>query len=185
MVHLRFAGSDQHKAVERIVLSALVLASLSTLGCGYHLAGKAVAIPENIDSIAIPVFVNRTTKYKLEQRLTTAVVDEFISRTRYRITSDPQSAKALLFGEVIDFRSTPVIFSGGAGSTYLITVRLKVSLKDLTTKKLLYENNNFDFREEFEISRDPTVFFPEEGPAVDRLARDFSKSLVSSVLEAF
>jgi hypothetical protein len=185
MAHDSFCLPNQHKGAERILLSVLVFAFLLTPGCGYHLAGKAAAIPENIDSIAIPVFVNKTTKYKLEQRLTSAVVDEFISRTRYRITSDTQSAKALLSGEVMDFRSTPVIFSGGAGSTYLITVRLRVSLKDLTTGKLLYENRNFAFREEFEISRDPTVFFPEEGPAVDRLAREFSKSLVSSVLEAF
>jgi Lipopolysaccharide-assembly len=153
-------------------------------GCGYHVAGKATAIPQSIDSIAIPIFTNRTPKYRLEQRLTAAVVDEFIARTHYRIT-DPTSAKALLAGEVTEFRSDPVIFAGGVGSTFLVTVRMRISLKDLSTKKLLFENNNFYFREEFQISSDYTEFFPEEGPAVDRLAKELSRTLVSSILESF
>ena len=154
-------------------------------GCGYRLAGKATAIPANVDSVAIPIFTNNTTKYRLEQRLTFAVVDQFLARTRYRIVPDASQAKALLTGEVTEFTSTPVIFAGGAGATFLVTVRMRVLLKDTTTQKLLFENNNFYFREEFEISRGSKEFFPEEGPAMDRLAREFSRTLVSSILEAF
>jgi Lipopolysaccharide-assembly len=163
----------------------LVLLALTLAACGYRLAGKATAIPASIDSVAIPVFVNKTMKYRLEQRLTSAVVDEFVARTPYRVVPEPSAAKALLTGEVIEFTSTPVIFAGGAGSTFLVTVRMRVSLKDLSTQKLLFENNNFFFREEFEISRDSREFFPEEGPAMDRLAKEFSRTLVSSILESF
>jgi len=166
------------------LLVSLVLLVLATSNCGYHVAGKAAAMPQNIDSIAIPIFVNKTPKYRLEQRLTAAVVDEFVARTGYRIT-DPLAAKALLTGEVTEFRADPVIFAGGAGSTFLVTVRMRVALKDLSTKKLLFENNNFYFREEFEISRASREFFPEEGPALDRLAKEFSRTLVSSILESF
>ena len=166
-----------------LVACAALWAVLSP-GCGYHVAGKASAIPQGIDSIAIPTFTNRSPKYRLEQRLTAAVVDEFIARTHYRIT-DRASAKALLSGEVTEFRADPVIFAGGAGSTFLVTVRMRISLKDLSTQKLLFENNNFYFREEFEISRDFREFFPEEGPALDRLAKEVSRTLVSTILESF
>jgi hypothetical protein len=142
-------------------------------------------IPGNVDSIAIPVFVNKTIKYSIEQRLTSAVVNEFVARTHYQITSDPESAKVLLSGEVTEFRSTPVIFANGVATTYAITVRMRVSLKDLVTKKLLFENNNYTFREEFEISSQAPQFFPEEGPAMDRLAMSFAKSLVSTILDSF
>jgi Lipopolysaccharide-assembly len=154
-------------------------------GCGYHLSGKVTAIPGNVDSIAIPVFVNKTIKYSIEQRLTSAVVNEFIARTHYQITSDPQSANALLSAVVTEYRSTPVIFSNNGATTYVITVRMQVSLKDLKTNKLLFENNNYSFREEFEISSQPGPFFPEEGPAMDRLAVAFAKSLVSTILSSF
>lgn len=154
-------------------------------GCGYRLSGKAAMIPGNVDSIAIPVFVNKTIKYSIEQRLTSAVVNEFVARTHYQITSDPQSAQALLSGQVTEFRSTPVIFANGVATTYVITVRMRVSLKDLVTNKLLFENNNYAFREEFEISSQAPQFFPEEGPAMDRLAVTFAKSLVSTILDSF
>ncbi len=162
-----------------------LLSGLLAAGCGYRLAGKAAAIPESVDSIAVPIFTNRTTKYRLEQRLTSAVVDELTSRTRYRISSDPASAAAVLTGVVTGFTSTPVIFSGRAGSTFLVTVRLQVDLKDSRSKKLLFENRNYFFREEFEISRAAQDFFPEEGPALDRLAKAFSRDLVSTILESF
>ncbi len=165
------------------LLTLLLIAALA--GCGYHISGKATAIPESIDSIAVPTFVNRSVKYRLEQRLTAAVVDELIARTRYRVTPDPSQAKALLTGEVLDFTSTPVVLAGGAGSTYLVIVRMRVELRDQKTRKLLFENQNFVFREEFEISQQATQFFPEEGPALDRLSMDFSRSLVSTILESF
>jgi hypothetical protein len=64
-------------------------------------------------------------------------------------------------------------------------VRMRVQLKDLKTDKLLFENQNFVFREEYEISQQATTFFPEEGPALDRLSMEFSRSLVSTILESF
>jgi len=178
-------STNLNRASSNVSLTCLVAFWLVlSCGCGYHVAGKATAIPQNIDSIAIPIFVNRAPKYRLEQRLTAAVVDEFIARTHYRIT-EAASAKALLTGEITEFRADPVLFAGGAGSTFLVTVRMRVSLRDLSDKKLLFENNNFYFREEFEISRDFREFFPEEGPALDRLAKEFSRTLVSTILESF
>ena len=178
-------SSNCNRRGSRCGLTAVpVLWLVLSPACGYHVAGKASAIPQGIDSIAIPTFTNQTPKYRLEQRLTAAVVDEFIARTHYRIT-DSASAKALLSGEVTEFRADPVIFAGGAGSTFLVTVRMRIALKNLSTQKLLFENNNFYFREEFEISRDFREFFPEEGPALDRLAKEVSRTLVSTILESF
>ena len=166
-------------------LYILVFGATLFVGCGYQLAGKATAIPESVDSIAVPIFTNQTSKYRLEQRLTAAVVDELISRTKYRILSNPASARAVLIGVVTEFTSAPVIFAGGAGSTFLVTVRLHVTLKDSRSNKVLFENRNYFFREEFEISRASEDFFPEEGPALDRLASAFSRDLVSTILESF
>lgn len=64
-------------------------------------------------------------------------------------------------------------------------VRMRVRLKDLKTDKLLFENQNYFFQEEFEISQNPSKFFPEEGPALDRLAQEFSRNFVTTLLESF
>ena len=67
----------------------------------------------------------------------------------------------------------------------LVTVTLRVRLVDRESGKIVYQNRNFVFRNQYEISTDIPSFFQEEGPALDRMARDFARSLVSAVLEKF
>ena len=64
-------------------------------------------------------------------------------------------------------------------------MRLKVLLEERETKKILYKNDNYLFREVYEISTNPLTFFDEEGPAMDRMAKDFASRLVADVVENF
>jgi len=57
-------------------------------------------------------------------------------------------------------------------------VRL-VRVKD---SKVLWENNDFLYRERFQLNSNVKDFFPEEGPALERLARQFAASLASAVM---
>jgi len=61
---------------------------------------------------------------------------------------------------------------------------MKVSLVD-SHGKVLFENPNYSFHDQYQISREITSFFEEESPAVDRLSQDFARTLVSNILEAF
>ena len=61
---------------------------------------------------------------------------------------------------------------------------MKVRLTD-KNNRVLYENQNYLYREQYQISPEVTSFFQEEGPALDRLSRDFARQLVSNVLEAY
>jgi hypothetical protein len=65
------------------------------------------------------------------------------------------------------------------------TVTMKVRLEERATGNVLYHNDNFVFREPYEISTDIPSFFEEESPALDRLSRDFAQRLVADVLEQF
>ena len=67
----------------------------------------------------------------------------------------------------------------------LLTVRCEVTLTDRETQKVLFHTDKFVFRNEYEITTDIPSFFQEEGPALDRMARDFAQTLVSAVLEKF
>ena len=62
------------------------------LSCGYHVSGTADVLPKNVKTIAIPAFGNITTRYKLSDVLSAAVTREFISRTRYQVVTDVNSA---------------------------------------------------------------------------------------------
>ena len=50
---------------------------------------------------------------------------------------------------------------------------------------MLYENPAYLFREEYQVSRELSSFFEEDSPALERLSREFARTLVSNVLEGF
>lgn len=164
----------------------MLAAVLAAGGCGYRIVGRANALPAGVQTIAIPAFANRTTTYRIEQRLTEAVVHEFIARTKYRVVSEADGADLALQGEVTNIGSGAVLFdpTTGRATTVLVTMNLRIALQD-RAGKVLYQNNNFVFREPYEISVDIPSFFQEEGPALDRMSRDFATQLVSDVLDNF
>lgn len=164
--------------------------------CGYRVGGAASNLPPGIKVIAVPALENQTNRYRIEQIMTQSVVREFLARTKYRIVSTEDSANAVLHGEITSLESTPVVFdtsvqsptaptSTARATTMLVSVHMRVWLEEKETKKILYRNDNFLFREPYEISTNPSTFFDEQGPALDRMAKDFASRLVADIVENF
>jgi Lipopolysaccharide-assembly len=166
---------------------AFLFSILSFAGCGYHVAGRASRLPSEWKEIAVPAFKNDTMRYRIEQRLTAAVIREFVTRTKYRIIQDEASADAILHGEVLTIETAPMLFNSTTGqvTTQLVTIHVRVQLIDNRTQKLVYKNNDMVFRDEYQISSDVQSFFDEQSPAIDRMAHAFASQLVSNVLENF
>lgn len=184
---LRQRPSPLRARAARIALSFAALAGIACAGCGYHVAGRASRLPADWSSIAIPAFKNDTTRYRIEQRLTEAVIREFIERTKYRIVQNVESADGVLHGEVRSVETSPVIFNSTTGEVELmiVTIHTKVLLVDNKTSKPLYESDDMVFRDEYQISSDVQSFFDEQSPALGRMAKDFASKLVSNVVENF
>ena len=174
------------------VLGFALIAALATLlfwlgGCGYHVVGTENHLPATVHTIAVPVFRNETTNYRIEQRLTDATVHELLARTKYHVVAKPEAGDTVLFGTVLTIVGNPVVFDNVTGrvTTVLVTVVVAVRLVDRATGNVLYQNGNLVFREPYEVSTDIPSFFEEEGPALDRMSQDFAARLVSAVMENY
>ena len=163
------------------------LVALSLSGCGYHVAGRSDALPPGIHVIAVPALENATTSYRIEQRLTSATVHEFLAKTPYKVVSNPSTGDAVLHGKVVGLEVVPLLFdtASGRATTMLVTVKCEVTLTQTSTQKVLYHNDNFLFRNEYELSTNVTSFFGEQDPALDRVASDFAQRLVAAVTENY
>jgi len=153
--------------------------------CGYKPAGKGKSLPAGIKTIAVPVFQNTSLKYRVEQRFTQAVISEILKRARaLRVVTNQDDADAVLNGDIRGFRASGSILDD-RGRTRVWDVRIIVSVvvRDLKTHKILFENPRMSFEGEYELSNDPQSFFNEENPAVDRIARDFAQTIVSTIME--
>lgn len=156
-------------------------------GCGYHTAGHIVTLPQGIRTIAVPGFVNQTQSYKVEQRLTSAVVRELTTRTQYHILNQLSAdADATLHGTVVSTYTSPLTYDSrtGRAASVLVVVSMKVLLSDKNGKSL-YDNPAYTFREQYQVSNELPSFFEEDSPAFERLSREFAQTLVSNILEGF
>ncbi len=168
----------------RRALASLLL--LVTTGCGYHVAGSATHVPGNVRTLAVPVFITRAQQYRTETVFTDAVIRELNTRTRYKIINSTEGSDAILQGTILSEAVAPLTYdsSSGATSSYLITVQAKITLTG-SDGKLLYTNDRFLFRDQFQSTQDLSAFIQEDGPAVKRLARDFAQAMVSDLLNSF
>lgn len=174
--------------LEKILFSAAValVCGLTASGCGYRVVGRTNTLPAEAQTIAIPAFTNQTTTYRIEQIFTQSVVREFIARTKYRVVPEEDGADLVLHGQVIGLAAGAVGFDpvSGVTTTVLVTVTARVQLVD-SKGKPVYQNNNLVFREPYQISENPNLFFQEEGPALGRMSKDFADQVVSDILENF
>lgn len=176
------------KPTRRTCFSLILLCtSLVSSGCGYHVAGHTGNLPSEWKTIAVPAFKNDTTRYRIEQRFTEAVIRQFVQRTKYRIVQNAGDADALLQGEVLSIETDPVLFNATTGqvTAMVVQVHTKVRLEDTKTQKVVYKNDDMVFRDEYQISTDVQSFFEEQDPALERMAKDFAAQLVSNVVENF
>jgi hypothetical protein len=177
------------KRALQLTVVVMMLASLTS--CGYALAGKGSSLPTYVRSVGIPLFINSTPIFDLEQVLTQRVRVEFISRGKYRVTPDSSGTDAVLTGEITSVALQPTAFNEQQqAARYAITVVVKVELKDLKQNKTLYENPGLTFRDEYEVTsgatnQSPADFLGQNRDALDRLSQDFARSVVSTILEAF
>lgn len=173
--------------VRRALLALVTLVGVEFAACGYHVAGKTSSLPSDWFTIAIPAFKNDTTRYRIEQRFTEAVIREFISRTKYRIIQDNAGADGVLYGEIVSIDTNPILFNSTTGevTTMIVTIHVKVRLTENHTSKEVYQNADMVFRDEYQISSDVPSFFEEQSPALGRMSRDFAARLVSNVMENF
>ena len=51
--------------------------------------------------------------------------------------------------------------------------------------KVLYRNDAFAWREQYQSTQDLSGFIQEDGAAVKRMSRDFAQAVVSDMLESF
>ena len=166
-----------------------LIASAFLLSTGFTDCYKPVTnsgLPKNIKTVAVPAFQfePKGLRYRVESRFTDAVTREIIRRGNgLKVQGSRTGADAVLEGTIRDFSFSGVLLdSEGRARVYEVTIVTAVTIRDLKANKILYDNQNFIFRDSFEFSSDPRSFFNEEDPAVERMARAFAESAVSAFI---
>jgi len=173
----------------RLTMTLLVVLCLS--GCGYSLAGRGSFLPASIKVVGVPMFVNNTSVFDVEKKITEKVISEFIGRGKYQVEPNTTGVDAVLIGEISSITLAPTGFTEERlASRYVLTVTARIEFKDVKADKVLWSNPSLQFREEYDvtdpaIATDASAFFGQNIQALERLSTEFARSVVSAILEAF
>lgn len=171
------------------LIKLIFFLSLFLVATGFTECYKPVTesgLPKNIKTIAVPAFQFEVegARYRVESRFTEAVSKEIIKRGRGLIVQGTRDgADAVVEGTIRNFNFSGVLLDRqGRARVYEVSIVAAVTIRDLRENKILYDNQNFVFRDSFEFSEDPRSFFNEEDPAVERMSRAFAESVVSTIV---
>ncbi|MCX6542808.1 MAG: LPS assembly lipoprotein LptE [Acidobacteria bacterium] len=177
----------------RTFLKIVIITVLAahTAACGYTLAGRGSFLPAYIKTVGIPEFTNATPYFEVEQLFTDKIRSELIGRGKYQVLPQRTGVDALLRGSIASMTITPANFNQQQQATrFVITITTSIELVDLKTNKNLWENPSMVFREEYDLpadqqAGDAAAFFGQSSNALQRVATDFARTVISSILEAF
>jgi hypothetical protein len=168
------------------LLTAAFLAGCGLAGCGYHVGNQSNVLPPTVKTIAVTSFQNVTTRYQLGKLLPEDIAREFVTRTGYKVVSDPAQADAVLSGGVANFVYYPITFDTvtGRATSAGVLVTLRLTLTERASGKVLFNRPAAEFRERYEVSENPQQYFDESSTAMIRLSKDVADSVVTQVLQA-
>jgi len=145
-------------------------------------------LPTRFKTVGVPAFQmeSQALRYKVESRFTDAVMRELVHRGRgLRVQGQREGADAVIEGVIKKFYFGGVLLDDkGRARIYEVTIEAAVTVRDQQENRVLYDNQNFVFRGEYEFASDPRTFFNEEDPAILRMSRSFAESIVSTLINA-
>jgi hypothetical protein len=121
----------------------LLFLCLVLMGCGvYSFKG---ALPSHIQTVAIPLFDDRTAYPGVRENLTNNIIEAFISDNTLTVV-DERKADVLLTGTISSINQTAsTVTSGETVSEYKVTVSVKAKAEDLKTSKVLFDRSFSQF----------------------------------------
>jgi len=159
--------------------------------CGYALAGRGSSLPDHIRRIGVPMFENQSQIPELDRVLTEAVQQELRSKGRYLIVQEATGVDAVLTGTVRPVSLTVSAFTDARqAQRYLVTVLAEVEFKDVRENKVIFSRAVLRASEEYEAIgtaavNDASALFSQDQNALNRIAKTFARTVVTSILEAF
>jgi len=161
---------------------ALTVATLTLAACGYSFQGT---LPSHIKTVAVPMFLNRTSQPGVEGIITNAVVHAFATNGRLRVVRTGE-ADAILNGEVTGYSVGPIAFSPSLGiQEYRLSVVLNLRMRDVRRNVVIFQQNGVSEIADFRVVGSVSTTVSVEQTALTAAAGEIARSIVSLAIDRF
>jgi hypothetical protein len=135
------------------VRGVTALLCLVLAGCGYHLAGEKVSLPDDVHSLSVGHIDNRSREHGLDKTLALALEREVFIRRHFHMEEDPAGGDAVLSGTIRTVRVQPVAFdSNDQAVQFQIAVVLDLTLTRHSDGQVLWQVHGLRESDEYSAS---------------------------------
>jgi outer membrane lipopolysaccharide assembly protein LptE/RlpB len=161
---------------------ALGLLATALAGCGYSFRGT---LPEHIQTVAVPLFANKTGEPRIESLLTSAVVEAFSTNGRLRVVKR-EDADAILEGELVGYSLLSISYDSQANvRQYRLLLTMNLKLLDLRRSAVLFEEHGLREKADFQVMNAVSQTISVEETAVRTAAMEIARAIVSLTVTRF
>lgn len=170
------------KTATQVAFALIVLLTLST--CGYQLKDRGLSAPEGVQSIAVPVFENRTAETGLETVFPDDLAYEF-TRSKVLKLVDKERADAVLRGEITLVKDETVsLLENYEPAEMRVYIELQLSLMR-RDGRILWADTDFSDQEAYPVSQDKQVSGRFRKAAIETMSRRMAERIHNQILEDF
>jgi len=156
--------------------------ALLLVACGYSFSGS---LPPHIKTVAVPVFANRTSEPAVENFITGAVIDAFVTSGRLRVVR-PEEADSVLEGEIVGYRIEALAFDPRANvQEYRLWVTLNLQFRDVRKSLTLWRQQGLQEKADFRVPGQVAVTISREEAALRQAAVDIGRTVVNLAVNRF
>lgn len=153
--------------------------------CGYNFVGLGSALPSDIKTLEIPLFVNKTSHAGIENTFTNSLIREFNRRKRLRVVQK-KDADAVILGIVKRMKESPLSYSQtNVVIENRLILYLDVTMKRKDNEKILWRDPNLSGYEDYTVAPDITISEKNKEEAIFKLAEILSGRIHIRIFESF
>ena len=150
------AGLGRRRPPFQASFAIPAFAAFVLAGCGYHLAGDQIGLPEDVHSVSVGAIANRSREHGLEKALAFALEREIHERRQLRMEED--TGDAVLSGTIRDISMRPVAFdSNDQAVQYEIALILDLKLTRQRDGRVLWHVTRLRETDEYSASSNVVV----------------------------
>jgi hypothetical protein len=158
------------------------VAAVGLGGCGYSFRGS---LPSHIQTIAVPIFENRTLQPNVDSIITRAVVQAFATDGRLRVVRRAD-ADAILEGQIVRYRVDAIAYDSNLNIlAYRLTLGLNLTMRDVRRNTLLLNQAPVSEQAEFRVAGSVATTIDIEESALAQAADTIARNIVSYAIQRF
>jgi|SRR3989338_570403 len=158
--------------------------SLLITSCGYSLVGKGTSLPQNIKSISIPIFQNKSGEPNIEFEITNRIRDGFIEDGRLKMTGDGDS-DLVLNGDIIKYSLKPIAFDSKDNVTeYWVEIGVSIKLENRVNGNVILQQELYT-KWDYKVSQSVTEADVNRLEAIRQAGKKMAQEIVNIVIEGF